>query len=91
MLVGFGVSASRALKFTVLPTGTAHSPNDQSLEAAQSGSVGNLGTSERLLFRDAAFQHLYTACELGLHELLDEQPHLTAGEIRHQLRLADRP
>ena len=43
-----------------------------------------------VLFGHAAFQHLNAACALGLHELLDEAPGLSAEMIAERLGLSDR-
>jgi L-tyrosine C(3)-methyltransferase len=43
-----------------------------------------------VLFGHAAFQHLNAACELGLHELLDASPGLSAEEIEERLGLSER-
>ncbi len=43
-----------------------------------------------VLFGHAAFQHLNAACELGLLELLEEHPRLSADDIASRLRLSER-
>lgn len=66
---------------TTRPTGAADAHHELPASAADLVPV---------LFGHAAFQHLNAACELGLHELLEERPGLSSDEIAEQLGLSER-